>query len=124
MERFDLHALYLAPPANDCDQAARPERLPSAWQARRESAAGAVVDALRARGVTGGQCARHWHEPPRRALERLAGHRPLCAEHLSALPAAARAAVLEALKKAALSPGKTTAREASPGRKGQRTWTA
>lgn len=96
-----MHALILAPAANDCEQTPTPDRLPSAWRARRQEAAGLVVEALRARGVTGGQCARWWQEAVRVASARLAGDKPLCAEHLRALPPDARRAALEALLRAA-----------------------
>lgn len=92
-----MHPLDLAPPANDVDDAPRPARLPSAWQARREAAALAVLAVLRARGVSAGMCGRWWEECPRTALARLHGQKPLCAEHLRALPPEARAAVLGVL---------------------------
>lgn len=121
----DLHTLLLAFPANDSFQSPSREglsvpehgvhaqgltlaaapgepspaaaRLPSVWQVHRTSAALAVAGALRARGVTAGMCARWWQEAPQRAAERLRGARPLCAEHLVALPVAARQAALDAL---------------------------
>lgn len=98
---LDLHTLLLAPPANDVGPELRAERLPSLWRQRRESAALVVVLALRARGVTAGQCARWWQETPWQALERLAGRKPLCVEHLAALPVAVRETALEALRRAA-----------------------
>jgi hypothetical protein len=95
------HPYTLTPAANDCDSTAPPERLPSLWRARRQAAAGLVAAALRARGLTAGQCARWWQESTWTALERLRGEKPLCAEHLAALPPAVRTAALDALQRAA-----------------------
>lgn len=100
----DLHALLLAPPANDNQDAEAPARLPSVWACHRSSAALAVAGALHDRGVTAGMCARWWQEAPQRAAERLRGARPLCAEHLAALPLAARRAALDALSTLTLKP--------------------
>lgn len=101
---IDLHIWMLAPPANDNQDGAAPVRLPSVWQCHRSSAALAVAGALHARGITAGMCARWWQESPQRAAERLRGARPLCAEHLAALPVAARRAALDVLATLTLRP--------------------
>ena len=99
-----VHALTVAPPELEGEPKPAPARLPSVWQDRRTSAAGAVAAALHALGVSAGMCGRWWHESPQRAAERLRGTRPLCAEHLAALPPRARAAALEALHLHAVQP--------------------
>ncbi len=101
VEWMDLHAHTLHVAANDVDEGPVPARLPSAWQRRREAASLVVLLALRARGVSAGMCARWWEESARAALARLHGQKPLCVEHLQALPDAARRAVLDALARAA-----------------------
>lgn len=92
-----VHALALAQPSPTGEPAGTSARLPSVWACHRLTAALAVAAALRALGVSSGMCARWWQESPQRAAERLRGARPLCAEHLAALPPRARAAALEAL---------------------------
>lgn len=96
-----MHPYLLGCAHNDCDETPSPARLCSVWQVHRMSAAGAVAAALHARGITAGQLARWWQEAPQRVSERLRGRRPLCAEHLAALPTAAREAALDALRRAA-----------------------
>ena len=102
--RLVPHPQTVAPAALEGEQTPAATRLPSVWACHRLTAALAVRAALRALGVTAGMCARWWHESPQRAAERLRGTRPLCAEHLAALPPRARAAALEALHLHAVQP--------------------
>jgi hypothetical protein len=102
VELDDPHLSVAEAPANDAPGLRLVKPLPARQLTRecqrlRIEAALAVDKALRAIGFSYAQCARAWGESTTQAYYRRKGLRPLCVEHLFALPPRPREAALSAL---------------------------